>query len=318
MTLQENIVKFDKVVKANPEKLNAETVREIARAIIVSDISHIGEDPRGKYEHLSLGALAASGVTEFSTVCAGGSKKHDKMSDVMLMRIMCDVITLILDGDQPLAMKYSSDVSKAMGKRKRVSTGNYAEFAECEVILNSYSDNIVVVDDSMKAVFEKISGYLSEIRIIQPKLNPSCSVLSKSCFSDLWLPEEFDSHGFDISSKEPKIISGIKNNRVDYIKEYELACVMDALIRAFVGVGKTSSDKWAFLRRVQTISSVAPDCFPIGVGVGAVHRDVYFPGHFINNQSLRAMYGNLFSTSMRLDYGSVEYMLKAVRALYKV
>lgn len=318
MGLQENIVKFDKIIKANQSKLPDLLITNTARAIVITDISHIGDDRRGKYEHLSLSALADSGVAWFKGVCAGCSHKHETISDVMVMRIMCDVLTILLDGDQPLAMQYSADVAKAMRKRERTRSGSYLEFDECEKILDSYAAD-AGYDASLKTVFERTASYLAELKKLQPKLDRDCYAIHKDCVKSVWLPKDFNSSGFEVSTKIPKSLDGVPGDVVTLVTSYNFGYVLDVLIKAIVREGKGEIAQWGFLNRLQDISAMSPSNFPIATGVvPGIREDVYVPYHFLDNQALRVVYERHFNKSAQITRDGVDGLIQAIKVWLKI
>lgn len=318
MTLQENIAKFSKIVRANSDKVQEKSVVEVARAIVLADVRHIGDEDRGKYEHLTLSALASAGVVEFNGVCAGCNHSHGTLSDVMVVRIMCDVLTLLLNGDQPFAMRYSADVAKALKQRERTKAVDYLEMDMCEKILDRYAST-ASYDASLKPVFEKTAFYLAEMKRLQPRLDRDCIAINKTCMRSAWLPSEFDSSGFDVSTQVPKVLDGVPGDIVTIVTCYNLGYVLDVLIKAIVRDGNGDVAQWSFLNRLHDISSKSQSAFPVGTGVvPGIRGDVYVPYHFLDNQALRVTYEKHFTKDVQITQSGVDGLLQAIKVWLRV
>lgn len=316
MTIVENIQKFEKIVASLKSPVKPV---EIARAVCIADTNHLNDQDRGKFEHLSLAGLADAGIPTFKTVCKGCNGSHSDVSDVMQMRIMCDVLTLILDGDNDFAMKYSADVAKAMGLRQRTRVGRYAEYDECEDILNSYCERLASYDEYLKPVFERTSFYLGELKRLQPKINSSKSVIKEDCVKDVWLPSEFNAHGFKVVTKEPAVVTSLVGDKTPHVVAYNMAYITEVLIKVIVRVGTDDIAKWTFLERLQEIGENSPDCFPIGVDLGSnIRPPVYMPFHFLDNQALRNIYNRHFTVKKKLTTAGVDDLFKAICAWYGI
>lgn len=315
MTLQENVAKFSRIVKADPGRLSIKAVQDVARAIIMADTRHYNDSDRGQYERLTLGGLSSSGIKEFEGVCRGCNHADKEWSDVMQMRIMCDVLTILLNGDQPFAMRYSNDVPCG---RQRQARG-YLEFDDCEKILDAYSANVADFDEELRPVFEQTVVFLKELLAIQSRVNPSQTIINQDCVSEVWLPKEFDSCGFKVRVKAPEKFTNLNGSKVPYIMANNFACIMDVLVKAIVRLDTGDVAQIAFFNRLQEMGRMSPQCFPIGVDIGCSARDaVYTPYHFMENQALRAMYEQYFTKRLKISSASVENTLKAIKVWYKM
>lgn len=319
MSLQESIAKFTKIVKANPDKLTDRAITETARSIVIADVGHIGDAGRGKYEHLTLSALADSGVQEFNGVCYGCSHQHGEVSDVMCLRIMCDVLTLLLDGDKPFAMRYSADVAKAMKRRERTKTMDYLDADDCEKILDSYMSNVSDYDEELKPIFERTSYYLSELKKLQSSVDKECYVITRDCVSEIWLPKDFQSYGFNVKTRIPNVIAALNGSKVSHMWFYNLGFVMDVLSKLLVGVDTSDTARFAFMRRLREFGAVCGTKAPIGVGIESnVRTHVYMPSHFLTNQALKVIYEKYFTKKKPLTDEGVSVTLDSMKSLYKV
>lgn len=320
MTLAENISKFSRIVAAHPDKLTPEAINETVRAIIIADTAHRLDEDRGSYEHVGLQELAKSGIKEFSGVCLGQKSWSMDMSAVMQMRVMCDVLTLLLNSDGvDLAMRYSADVAKAMGQRMRTKRVDYLPFDICERILDYYLEDATAFDPELKPVFDRVSYFLGEIKNMQPRVNSSKSVIKKDCVSKLWLPDGYDSHGFDVTRKEPTVISQVNGSKVPHVEAYDYAFIMDVLIKVVVRVDTGDIARYAFVSRLSDLRAVAADSLPVGVDVGSsVREPVYTPRHFLINSAIRELYGECFTVQQKLSESSVSKAILAIKSYYKI
>lgn len=316
MTLVENTAKFSKVVNTLGTKKR--DVLQVARALVIADTAHIGDPERGKFEHLTLDGLADTGITELQGVCYGCEGHAEPWSDVMQMRIMCDVLTLLLDGSYPFALKYSADVAKAMQQRQRTKEGRYLEFDECEAILSAYYDAVSTnFEEYLRPLFEKTSFFLRELQRLQPLTNPSKSIINTDCVSEIWLPEEFDASGFKVSKREPAVISRLNGDKTRYVVLYNMAYIMDILIKVITRLDKGTTAQTLFISRLTNIGRKSPNLFPVGVDINSgVREAVYKPSHFINNQALFVMYERYFTSKSPLTVESVENTIKAIDTWY--
>lgn len=321
MELMENIKRFGKILESSVSNERGTLVTEVARSLIMADIAHIGDPDRGKYEHLSLCGLAMCHIPEFRGVDKShGDSGEEALSDVMQMRIMCDTLTLLLNGDQPYAMRYTADVAKAMGQRVRTGVGRYLEYDECEKILDSYYDSVPTFDESLRPIFERISFYLCELWRLQPTINSSATVIKPDCLSDIWLPSGFDHAGFTVQTKEPKCLRELNvGNKAVYVEEYDLSLIMSILIRVIVRVKTGDIAQDIFFSRIGEIRTLSPQCFPVGTGLGSsIPAQIYYPHHFITNQALRCLYEECFTDRQRLTRSGVDATLQALKAWYEV
>lgn len=317
MTLEENIARFGKIVRAS--KIAPKSVIEVGRSLVMADTRHIGDEDRGKYEHLTLDGLADTHIPEFDGVCYGCNGHAEPMSDVMQMRIMCDTLTLLLKGQNQYAMRYTSDVAKAMKLSGRRNYGAYLEYADCESILDSYYNKLASFDEALRPVFERTSFYLGELKRIQPTVNGRKDVITQDCVASVWLPAEFDAHGFSVALKEPKVITELNGDKTPYITVYNMAFILEVLIKTIVRTDKGDIAQWSFLQRLQEMSKESPESFPVGVGIGSsVRPDVYSPQHFLSNQALRVVYEQHFAKSAQVTMSGVDDTFRAIKRWYGI
>lgn len=317
MTLNENIAKFNKIVAAHKEVMTPEEVVKTARRIVVADILHRNDSDHNGYENLSLSSLADGDVPQFKNVCLASAHRGSKVSDVMQMRVMCDVLTLLLQGDKKLAMRYTGDVPSKFHAVQRAY--EYMSYEECEKLLSEYENEICAYDEALKPVFKMTEAYLRELRTIQPRVNSSKSVITNDCMKDIWLPREYDNCGFVVTGREPNVIANLNGDKVPYVTAYNLAFVMDVLIRVITRVDKGIVAKNSFINRLQEIGKCCPECFPVGVDLGCNVRDeVYAPYHFLDNQALRIIYDQHFTKKKKLTATSVDDTLRAIKVWYNL
>lgn len=315
MTLAENIAKFSRIVAAHPEELKRESINEVVRALVIADTAHRGDADRGRYEHLGLQELSKSGIKEFEGVCLSEKTWGMEMSDVMQMRIMCDVLTLLLASDDvDYAMRYSADVAKAMGRRERTKRVDYLPFDICERILDHYLEGIGF-DEGLRDVFERTSSLLKDLRELQPKIDSSRVGVSDTNLGAIWLPKDFSSHGFNVSTRIPVELERAKGDIRAYASVYNSSFMLEALIHVLTGKGSGDTARWAFMNRLQDVGETIPALFPIGIGVDpGIRNEVYTPFHFLDNQSLRVIYMRYFTRDKKASFDGVAALIQAFRA----
>lgn len=317
MKLAENVVKFQQIVKSHPTELSQSALHDVARAIIMADTCHWADEDRGKYERLTLADLSACRIAEFAGVCRGG-KPGKELTDVMQMRIMCDVLTLLLGGSYQFAMRYSSDVARAVkGDRRQAVTG-YLDYDSCETILNGHLDNSGSFDELLRPVFKQTSELLDglhQVRLVADKGN---RVVTSTCVKGVWLPDEYKSAGFEVSTKMPSSLKSAEGDMTTLVSMYNFACIMDVLVRA---ITRTRTDQAAcslFVARIDEMCSLSKDLVPIGTKVTmGVHPSVYSPNHFLINDTIRVMYRRLFSDGDILSVDSVRNTIQVILRYYR-
>lgn len=316
MKLSENIAKFSKFVKAHPDELSPQIVQDVARAIVLADIRGRVDAGRGQFEYVTLAGLAACGIPGFSGVSRGGSRAP-AFSDVMQMRIMCDVLTIVMGGDYKLAMRYSSNVAKAVGQRRAV--GTYLSYAECEEILNGHCASSF--DEALRPVFEKTSYGLCEVTKIAKALLVSTDIATFASLRDIWLPAEFDSHGHGVYTVMPKRLQAIDNITVSVLEAYNYAYIMSALIevlfRTVYSDSVTAVERSIFLLLIGELCDESSSLVPIGVGCKPF-REVFYPREMLPNQSTRILYARCFSDSIQISGTSLDNAIKMVKTHYKI
>lgn len=320
MTLEQNVEKFRKVVKANPEKLTDAAITETVRAIVAADTMHIGDETRERYEHLGLQSIAECGVPEFRNVCLGKKSWNTAISAVMQMRIMCDVLTLCLDSEGvDFAMRYSADVAKAMGQRERTKRVDYVPFDICEKILDYYVEKLGDSwDASLKVVFEQTSEFLEGLHKVQLVADKEVLVVTANCVRDLWLPAEYKSFGFDVCTTMPSKFKAAEGNIVSLVEMNNFASIMDVLIRAVTRTKVGTTACMLFVSRIDEMCCLSRDLVPVGTKVDfAIHSGVYKPSHFFVNDTVRVMYRRLIDDSASLSADSVRNLEQIIFRYYE-
>lgn len=313
MKLSENVAKFSKFVKAHPDELSPQIVQDVARAIVLSDIRGRVDAGRGQFEHVTLAGLAACGISEFSGVSRGGSRAT-ALSDVMQMRIMCDVLTIVMGGNYKLAMRYSSRVAQAVGQRRVV--GTYLSYEECEAILNGHCAS--GLDEELRPVFEQTSELLEGLHQVQLVADKEKLVVTSTCVKGVWLPEDYKSAGFEVSTKIPSNLKAADGDKVALVAMHNFACIMDVLVRAITRTRTGSTACSLFVARIDEMCSLSKDLVPIGIKVTmGVHPSVYRPNHFIINDTIKVMYRRLFTDDVPISVESVRNTIQVILRYYK-
>lgn len=303
MEFKENIERFGKIVKAN--NLDLKDVQSVARALVMADRLHFDDVDHGNYEHLTLATVSQGAVPEFRGI-SNGVRTDKAVTDVMQMRLMCDVLTVLLKEKQPLAMQYSGAV---LGRER---SQGYLDYETCDGILSAYFDSVGTYDDSLKSMFYQVSDCLGRLKKLGARFEPDGKVLTKDCVKDVWLPDEFDAHGYTVTMKAPREVVS-RGSTVRCVECYDFGYIMDAIIKGLAGVCTDETYMYMFLYKIQDLKSVSNGELPVGVGVlNGLRPLVYEPAAFIKNSSVRDFYEQVFSWREVVSARSCDIILDVI------
>ena len=215
-------------------------------------------------------------------------------------------------------MRYSADVARAVkGDRRQVSQG-YLDYDECEAILNSHLDNSGSFDESLRPVFKQTSELLEGLHQVQLVADKEKRIVTSSCVKGVWLPDEYKSAGFEVSTKIPSNLDAAEGDMATVVSMYNFACIMDVLVRAITRTRTGQTACSLFVARIDEMCSLSKDLVPVGIKVTlGVHPSVYTPSHFLINDTIRVMYRRLFSENVLLSADSVRNTEQVILRYYR-
>lgn len=319
MISHENIDKFNSII--SHYGLDTAQVQDAGRAVCIADILYGTNDKR-----LSVKRLANSGVDVFRALAQGSAQS---LPDVQIMRVMCDSLyyTLLFKGKGigrvgiHLTSEASDYIGKGIGKKQFVPANyGYCDMEECQKVLDLMYANCNEVDEPEFAdIFEFTSDVLGRFRKMFDIIDKS-RTLSESQFKSIYLPEKYDSHGYEVLHELPSSLRGIsKGSLKEQIEFWELAKMMDLFILYLAGTKSGAIYRNAFVNRLVKINNSMQDLLPIGVGGRTgTRKDIYRPTSALNNQALNNLYDSIFSQNMALTRNSINSMFMICTRLYGI
>lgn len=323
MISTDNIEKFNKVVAYY--QLDPAQLWDVAKAICIADYLH-GTDP----QKLSPARLGNCGIEAFNGVSAVKSTAKP-LPDVQVMRVICDTLfysIYIKHKKLVKGTKMTNACSSYVGTELQVNnspvmkaeTNEYLDMDDCQRILNAYVDSCDEVSESEFAdTFEFVSKTLGRFRALLSIIDKS-HTLDESQFSSIYLPEEYDSHGYKVLNTMPRSLKTISRGALkDQVEFWELTKMMDLFVLYLAGTKSGATYRNAFINRLVKINNTMKDLVPIGVGgsTGA-RKDIYRPANLLNNQGLNNLYDSVFSKNIALTRDSIENMFQVCIRLYNV
>lgn len=323
MISTDNIEKFNKVVAYY--QLDPAQLRDVAKAVCIADYLH-GTDP----QKLSPARLNNSGIEVFNGVSAVKSNAKP-LPDVQVMRVICDTLfygIYIKHKKLVKGTRLTNACSSYVGTELQVNnspvmraeTNEYFDMDECQRILNAFADSCSEVNESEFAdTFEFVSKTLGRFRTLLSIIDKS-HTLDESQFSSIYLPEEYDSHGYKVMNTMPRSLKTISKGALkDQVEFWELTKMMDLFVLYLAGTKSGATYRNAFINRLVKINNTMKDLVPIGIGgsTGA-RKDIYRPANLLNNQALNNLYDSVFSKNIALTRDSIENMFQVCIRLYSI
>lgn len=305
MEIAEALDKYNKVVDSY--NLDRQKLNDIALAICIAD-KYRGSNSL----ELSVDRLVNSGLGFVGV----GSKSSDtrKLPRVQCLRVLCDVLTLSVpdnvvqkNDDIRLTCKVSSYVSYKLGNRKMCY--EYADEDICDKVLNALSDSCVSAEQ--KEIFTFTESMLGRIRRMDDAFNHSIKY-NKEFFKRIYLPQGYDSHGYEVSRDMPKTLAGVHPTSFDSLLEFwELRGFMDVLISFVVGDEKMVNSDLALSLKLVYVTDNLSEMIPIGIGgTSGIREDIYEPSVLSRNAAMRQVYSEVFSKDVVLERQSLDTVIK--------
>ena len=318
MISQENIDKFNSIV--THYKLDTARILDVGRAVCTSDILYGTNDKK-----LSIKRLANSGVDAFRPLYSGSA---EPLPDVQVMRVLCDTLyyNLLFKGKGlgragiHITSEASDSIGRGIGNKKYIpATKGYSDIEECQKVLNLMYEGCEFDESEFADIFEFTSKVLGRFRKMFDIIDKS-HTLSESQFKSIYLPEKYDSHGYEVLHELPNSLRGIsKGSLKEQIEFWELAKMMDLFILYLAGTKTGAIYRNAFVNRLVKINNSMQDLLPIGVGGRTgTRKDIYRPTSALNNQALNNLYDSIFSQNMALTRNSINSMFMICTRLYGI
>lgn len=318
MISQENIDKFNSIV--THYKLDTARILDIGRAVCTSDILYGTNDKK-----LSIKRLANSGVDAFRPLYSGSV---EPLPDVQVMRVLCDTLyyNLLFKGKGlgragiHITSEASDSIGRGIGNKKYIpATKGYSDIEECQKVLDLIYEGCEFDESEFADIFEFTSKVLGRFRKMFDIIDKS-HTLSESQFKSIYLPEKYDSHGYEVLHELPNSLRGIsKGSLKEQIEFWELAKMMDLFILYLAGTKTGAIYRNAFVNRLVKINNSMQDLLPIGVGGRTgTRKDIYRPTSALNNQALNNLYDSIFSQNMALTRNSINSMFMICTRLYGI
>lgn len=318
MISQENIDKFNSIV--THYKLDTARILDVGRAVCISDILYGTNDKK-----LSIKRLANSGVDVFRPLYSGSA---EPLPDVQIMRVLCDTLyyNLLFKGKGlgkagiHITSEASDSIGKGIGNKKYIpATKGYSDIEECQKVLDLMYEGCEFDESEFADIFEFTSKVLGRFRKMFDIIDKS-HTLSESQFKSIYLPEKYDSHGYEVLHELPNSLRGIsKGSLKEQIEFWELAKMMDLFILYLAGTKTGAIYRNAFVNRLVKINNSMQDLLPIGVGGRTgTRKDIYRPTSALNNQALNNLYDSIFSQNMALTRNSINSMFMICTRLYGI
>lgn len=318
MISQENIDKFNSIV--THYKLDTARILDVGRAVCTSDILYGTNDKK-----LSIKRLANSGVDAFRPLYSGSA---EPLPDVQVMRVLCDTLyyNLLFKGKGlgragiHITSEASDSIGRGIGNKKYIpATNGYSDIEECQKVLDLMYEGCEFDESEFADIFEFTSKVLGRFRKMFDIIDKS-HTLSESQFKSIYLPEKYDSHGYEVLHELPNSLRGIsKGSLKEQIEFWELAKMMDLFILYLAGTKTGAIYRNAFVNRLVKINNSMQDLLPIGVGGRTgTRKDIYRPTSALNNQALNNLYDSIFSQNMALTRNSINSMFMICTRLYGI
>lgn len=318
MISQENIDKFNSIV--THYKLDTARILDVGRAVCTSDILYGTNDKK-----LSIKRLANSGVDVFRPLYSGSA---EPLPDVQVMRVLCDTLyyNLLFKGKGlgragiHITSEASDSIGRGIGNKKYIpATKGYSDIEECQKVLDLMYEGCEFDESEFADIFEFTSKVLGRFRKMFDIIDKS-HTLSESQFKSIYLPEKYDSHGYEVLHELPNSLRGIsKGSLKEQIEFWELAKMMDLFILYLAGTKTGAIYRNAFVNRLVKINNSMQDLLPIGVGGRTgTRKDIYRPTSALNNQALNNLYDSIFSQNMALTRNSINSMFMICTRLYGI
>lgn len=318
MISQENIDKFNSIV--THYKLDTARILDVGRAVCTSDILYGTNDKK-----LSIKRLANSGVDAFRPLYSGSA---EPLPDVQVMRVLCDTLyyNLLFKGKGlgragiHITSEASDSIGRGIGNKKYIpATKGYSDIEECQKVLDLMYEGCEFDESEFADIFEFTSKVLGRFRKMFDIIDKS-HTLSESQFKSIYLPEKYDSHGYEVLHELPNSLRGIsKGSLKEQIEFWELAKMMDLFILYLAGTKTGAIYRNAFVNRLVKINNSMQDLLPIGVGGRTgTRKDIYRPTSALNNQALNNLYDSIFSQNMALTRNSINSMFMICTRLYGI
>ena len=318
MINQENIDKFNSIV--THYKLDTARILDVGRAVCTSDILYGTNDKK-----LSIKRLANSGVDAFRPLYSGSA---EPLPDVQVMRVLCDTLyyNLLFKGKGlgragiHITSEASDSIGRGIGNKKYIpATKGYSDIEECQKVLDLMYEGCEFDESEFADIFEFTSKVLGRFRKMFDIIDKS-HTLSESQFKSIYLPEKYDSHGYEVLHELPNSLRGIsKGSLKEQIEFWELAKMMDLFILYLAGTKTGAIYRNAFVNRLVKINNSMQDLLPIGVGGRTgTRKDIYRPTSALNNQALNNLYDSIFSQNMALTRNSINSMFMICTRLYGI
>lgn len=318
MISQENIDKFNSIV--THYKLDTARILDVGRAVCTSDILYGTNDKK-----LSIKRLANSGVDAFRPLYSGSA---EPLPDVQVMRVLCDTLyyNLLFKGKGlgragiHITSEASDSIGRGIGNKKYIpATKGYSDIEECQKVLDLMYEGCEFDESEFADIFEFTSEVLGRFRKMFDIIDKS-HTLSESQFKSIYLPEKYDSHGYEVLHELPNSLRGIsKGSLKEQIEFWELAKMMDLFILYLAGTKTGAIYRNAFVNRLVKINNSMQDLLPIGVGGRTgTRKDIYRPTSALNNQALNNLYDSIFSQNMALTRNSINSMFMICTRLYGI
>lgn len=318
MISQENIDKFNSIV--THYKLDTARILDVGRAVCTSDILYGTNDKK-----LSIKRLANSGVDAFRPLYSGSA---EPLPDVQVMRVLCDTLyyNLLFKGKGlgragiHITSEASDSIGRGIGNKKYIpATKGYSDIEECQKVLDLMYEGCEFDESEFADIFEFTSKVLGRFRKMFDIIDKS-HTLSESQFKSIYLPEKYDSHGYEVLHELPNSLRGIsKGSLKEQIEFWELAKMMDLFILYLAGTKTGAIYRNAFVNRLVKINNSMQDLLPIGIGGRTgTRKDIYRPTSALNNQALNNLYDSIFSQNMALTRNSINSMFMICTRLYGI
>lgn len=318
MISQENIDKFNSIV--THYKLDTARILDVGRAVCTSDILYGTNDKK-----LSIKRLANSGVDAFRPLYSGSA---EPLPDVQVMRVLCDTLyyNLLFKGKGlgragiHITSEASDSIGRGIGNKRYIpATKGYSDIEECQKVLDLMYEGCEFDESEFADIFEFTSKVLGRFRKMFDIIDKS-HTLSESQFKSIYLPEKYDSHGYEVLHELPNSLRGIsKGSLKEQIEFWELAKMMDLFILYLAGTKTGAIYRNAFVNRLVKINNSMQDLLPIGVGGRTgTRKDIYRPTSALNNQALNNLYDSIFSQNMALTRNSINSMFMICTRLYGI
>ena len=303
MEIAEALDKYNKVV--DNYKLDENELNDIALAICIAD----------KYKGSNVLELSVDRLVNSELGFVGvGSETADtrKLPRVQCLRVLCDVLTIALRGVAPqmdvqLTCKASAYVGKTLGKH--IDCCDYADESVCDSILNAWEKTCV--SREQKEIFEFTEKMLRRIKRMDDAFNHALRY-NKDFFKHIYLPDEYDSSGYEVSRDLPKALAQVHPTSFDELLEFwELRGFMDVLISFMVGDEKMINSDLALSLKLIYITEKLDSYIPIAIGgTSGIRGEIYEPSVLSRNDAMRQVYDSIFSKNMVLERQSLDTLIK--------